>query len=116
MIFAHPPIVVHNGSSVCVCFRKGKKTVSLALDDSCGSREVLSRGTIDLFVEGERDPVTPVVFSDLAHEEDEECEFLVVPSTVENFMRAMRWAHYDFDGWAKDAERYLGIERANRPQ
>ena len=90
-IFAHPPIVVHNGSNVCVCFEHGERTVSLALDDSCGRMTKLGRGTIELLSNLHRDPVTIDVFRDLCHEDDPTGELLVVPATLENFERAMCW-------------------------
>jgi len=94
-IFAHPPIVVHNGQSVCVCFRNGNRTVSLHCDDSCGRMPTLGRCDIELLRDSS-DPkhplvVTDEVFADLAQENDSSCEFLVVPGTLENFERAMRW-------------------------
>jgi hypothetical protein len=92
VIYAHKPIVVYNGSAVCVCFENGDKVVSLALDDSCGSMSVLKRGSIELLHHGAT--VTSEMFSDLAHEEDPECEFLVVPSSMENFQRAMQWLEF----------------------
>ena len=88
-IFAHKPIVVFNGSSVCMCFENGGKTVSVAMDDSCGRMTELRRGTIELFSSSV--PVTIDVFRDMCHEEDPDGEFLVVPATLENFDRAMRW-------------------------
>jgi|2_EtaG_2_1085320.scaffolds.fasta_scaffold74660_2 hypothetical protein len=90
-IFAHPPIVVHNGSCVCMCFENGERTVSLSMDDSCGRMTELRRGTIELLSNLHRDPLTIDVFRDLCHEDDPTGEFLVVPATLENFERAMRW-------------------------
>ena len=99
-IFAHPPIVVHNGSSVCVCFEQGVRTVSLALDDSCGRMSVLGRGTIDLFSGSAA--VTIDVFRDLCHKDDTDGEFLVVPATLANFERAMMWLKRTEWGFASD--------------
>jgi len=48
MIKAFRPMVTPNGTSVCVTFQKGNKEVSIALDDSCGRMENLSRSDIRL--------------------------------------------------------------------
>ena len=95
MIYAHPPMVLANGSSVAVCFEEGDRLISLALDNSCSSDRAkkLSRGSIALF-EGSDDAQTEVtkqVFSDLAHEDDSSSEFLEVWASMENFNRAMEW-------------------------
>ena len=95
MIFAYPPMVLYNGSSVCVMFEEGDRKGSLALDNSCSSDRTkkLRRGSLALFeVSGGSDiEVTRQVFSDLAHEEDPDNEFLEVHSSMEHFMRAMIW-------------------------
>lgn len=87
MIFANHPFshVMSDGSrssSVNVCFENGDKSLSLALDDSCGRLQRLSRADIRLF-EGEED-VTEAVF-------DVDPSGSVVHASIENFDRAMCW-------------------------
>ncbi len=87
MIFANQPFshVTSDGSrssSVSVCFENGPKTLSLALDDSCGRLQRLSRADIRLF-EGEED-VTEAVFG-------VDSSASVVHASIENFDTAMRW-------------------------
>lgn len=88
MIYAHPPMVLYNGSSVTVCFSNGDKMVSLALDNSCsGDRaKLLSRGDLALFAKrsgGKDTEVTSDVFGNATHE--------VVHASLENFEKAMSW-------------------------
>jgi hypothetical protein len=87
-IFAHPPMVLPSGSSVAVNFRSGDKTVSLALDDSCGRMQVLARGEIALFREGQEEPCTMDEFTDQVIDGT---VLLAVPASMENFDRAMQW-------------------------
>ena len=96
MIFAHQPMSFTLGdstsSTVTVCFRQGKRLVSLHLDNSCGSLNTLSRGDIELFrfESGgfeNTDTGTPCT-RELFPEWDESTP---VAATLENFNRAMGW-------------------------
>ncbi len=100
-IYANKPIVVHNGSNVSVCFEHDGKTVSLTLDDSCGQMKKLGRGSIELY-RNCLDVRTLEVFADCLHEDDPEGEFLVVPASIENFERAMKWLKKS--EWGFDAQ------------
>lgn len=87
MIFANQPFshVMSDGirsSSVNVCFENGDKMLSLALDDSGGRMERLSRADIRLFAG--KDDVTDSVFKVDPVGGD-------VHASIENFERAMHW-------------------------
>ena len=88
MIRAFEPHVTPNGSSVCVTFRNGNKEVSIALDDSCGRLQMLSRADIRLFEVDEKtghatnDLTCAVLGTDSRHN---------VHASLENFNKAMEW-------------------------
>ncbi len=90
MIFAHEPVRINLGdgtvsNSVCTVLKNENKTISIALDDSCGRLSRLSRSDIRLFVEGgdeESADVTCHVFP---------CESGTIPATKENFQKAWEW-------------------------
>ena len=100
MIYAHKPVVVYNGSNVCVVFQKGQKIVSLALDDSCGALDVLGRGTIELFRQPDPEDKTSELCT---HEVWPEHGSIVVVASMENFERALKWMNQSC--WGFDAQR-----------
>ena len=91
-IFAHPPVVVYNGSSVCVAFNEGDRQVSLQLDNNCsGDRsKKLSRGDIRVFVN--REDVTELVFGTDG----------IVVADMDNFEKATKWLKQT--SWGFDAQ------------
>jgi hypothetical protein len=87
MIFANQPFSheMSDGSkseSVNVCFENGDKTLSLALDNSCGRMEKLGRADIRLLV-GSKDVTDSIFKADPAGSH--------VHASIENFETAMRW-------------------------
>ena len=94
MVFAHTPMStrLRDGTvshSVCTVFRNGKKSISIALDNSCGRLAQLSRSDLRLFTKasdgaGQRDDT----FEVFPNEESGS-----IPSTKENFEKAWEWLH-----------------------
>lgn len=90
MIFAHTPMAtkMSDGStshSVCTTFKNGNKTISIALDDSCGRMTRLMRSDIRLFIDSGRaasQDVTVKVFPDGRWQVD---------ANLENFQKAWEW-------------------------
>ena len=86
MIFANRPQSLEHSDgarseSVNVCFEHGEKTLSLALDNSCGRMEKLGRSDIRLLIGNE--DVTSKVFD--CGDDD------IVHASIENFAKATRW-------------------------
>ena len=93
MIFANQPMSVKlaDGTvthSVCTVFKNGKKSISIALDDSCGRLTKLSRSDLRLFTESHNDGDPWDETLDIFPEEDGS-----VPATKENFEKAWNWLH-----------------------
>ena len=90
MIFAHPPMgtKMSDGTvanSVCTVFRNGNKSISIALDDSCGRMDLLRRSDMRLFiedVEGISQDVTHRTFFG---------DSMQVDANLENFQKAWEW-------------------------
>ena len=90
MIFAHPPTAtkMSDGStahSVCTVFKNGNKSISIALDDSCGRMSNLRRSDMCLFIDHDDNScqeVTEAVFPDKG------CQ---VDANLENFQKAWEW-------------------------
>tara|TARA_Y100000310_G_scaffold341141_1_gene439316 strand:- start:478 stop:762 length:285 start_codon:yes stop_codon:yes gene_type:complete len=81
------PVGGEISKSVAVEFRNGRKLLSLALDNSCGRMEKLSRTSLRVFLDDEESTVdvTPEVFPNL------DSELLPVWASLENFETAMAW-------------------------
>jgi|ETNvirnome_2_300_1030623.scaffolds.fasta_scaffold10617_5 hypothetical protein len=85
-IFAHQPMVTPNGQAVCVQFGNRARRLSIALDDSCGRLQSLSRGDIELQrvgLSGMVEVCTQEVFPDQGSSP--------VHASMENFNLAMEW-------------------------
>ena len=109
-IFAHQPMVfagrgsMTNSHQVAVCFQNGSKLISIALDDSCGRMQKLSRGSIELFRMPDEKSDTGVVCT---NEVFPEMSRTLVPASIENFQRAMVWLNrvsWGFEGQARVAK------------
>ncbi len=88
MIRAFKPLITPSGSSVCVTFTNNKKEVSIALNDSCGRLQMLSRSDIRLFEIDEKtgefiNDVTASVFGTDARGD--------IDASMTNFQKAMKW-------------------------
>jgi len=82
-------MVHETGSAVNVVFQNGEKMVSLALDDSCGRMSTLNRGSIECHREKkDQDPEIDVVTGEVFGVESESN---LIPNTLDNFNKAMRW-------------------------
>ena len=81
MIQAHDPQIIGDCKNIAVTFHNGRKVLSLALDNSAGRMSAMRRGDIRL-IDDSRD-VTNKVFG--GGEED------TVPSSIENFEKALTW-------------------------
>ena len=91
MIKAFKPMVTPSGTSVCITFQKDNKEVSIALDDSCGRMENLSRSDIRLHMidKDTREfvsDVTESVFGATAKDN--------LHGSLDNFNKAMKWLNH----------------------
>ena len=94
MIFANQPISVKlaDGTvthSVCTVFKNGKKSISIALDDSCGRLTKLSRSDLRLFTESHIDGEPWDDTFDIFPNEEPGS----IQATKENFKKAWEWLH-----------------------
>ncbi len=96
MIFAHEPkrtrlddgTVAH---SVCTVFKNGKKSISIALDNSCGRLAQLSRSDLRLFTESHIDGDPWDDTFDVFPNEGPGS----IQATKENFEKAWEWLNED---------------------
>ena len=90
MIFAHEPMKTKmsdgtTAHSVCTVFKNGNKTISIALDNSCGRMTQLRRSDMRLFIEdieGITQDVTHRTFFGDSRQVD---------ANMENFQKAWDW-------------------------